>query len=95
MRRNLPNSCAQWPELHTIIYLVNYVAADVLLTSYSTVAAAITDEFHLEQLKLREQLMKAITLVHLTTYIWVSPNHIGFPAINAHIKERTQSCARL
>lgn len=83
-RRNLPDNCVQWPELHTLIHSVNYMAADVLPTSHSTVAAAISNEFHLKQFKVREQLLKAITPIHLTTDTWTSPNDIELQAINAH-----------
>jgi hypothetical protein len=84
IRRNLPDNCVQWPELHTLIHTVNYMATDVLPTSHSTVAAAISDEFHLKQSKIREQLLNAITPIHLTTDTWTSPNDIEFQAINAH-----------
>jgi len=74
----------QWPELHTLIHAVNYMATDVLPTSHSTIAAAISNEFHLKRSKVREQLLEAITPIHLTTDTWTSPNDIEFQAINAH-----------
>lgn len=81
-RRNLPDNCVQWPELHT--HAVNYMATDVLPTSHSTISAAISNQFHLKQSKVQEQLLKAITPIHLTTDTWTSPNGIEFQAINAH-----------
>ena len=78
------DNCVQWPELHTLIHAVNYMATDVLPTSHSTIAAAISNEFHLKRSKVREQLLEAITPIHLTTDTWTSPNDIEFQAINAH-----------
>lgn len=83
-RRNLPDDCVEWPELHTLVHSINYMATDVLPTSHSTVAAAIAEDFHVKQLQIREQLARAITPIHLTTDTWTSPNDIEFQAINAH-----------
>lgn len=83
-RRNLPDDCVEWPELHTLVHSINYMATDVLPTSHSTVAAAIAEDFYVKQLQIREQLARAITPIHLTTDTWTSPNDIEFQAINAH-----------
>jgi hypothetical protein len=83
-RRNLPDDCVEWPELHALVHSTNYIATDVLLTSRSTVAAAIAEDFYVKQLQIREQLARAITPIHLITDTWTSPNDIEFQAINAH-----------
>lgn len=83
-RRNLQDDCVKWPELHTLVHSVNYMATDILPTSHSTVAAAVAENFHVKQLQIREQLARAITPIHLITDTWTSPNDIEFQAINAH-----------
>ncbi|KAI6788289.1 hypothetical protein KC361_g9125 [Hortaea werneckii] len=83
-RRNLPDDSVEWPELHTLVHSVDYMATDILPTSHSTVAAAIAENFHVKQLQIREQLARAITPIHLITDTWTSPNDIEFQAINAH-----------
>lgn len=95
-RRNLPDDCVEWPELHTLVHSVNYMATDILPTSHSTVVAAIAEDFHVKQLQIREQLARAITPIHLTTDTWTSPNDIELQAINAHyIGEDSKLCKAL
>lgn len=47
-RRNLPNDCLEWPELHTLVQSISYMATDVLPTSHSTVAAAVAEDSHVK-----------------------------------------------
>lgn len=53
-RRNLPDDCVEWPEPHTLVHSVNYMATDILPTSHNTVSAAIAEDFHVKQLQVRE-----------------------------------------
>lgn len=95
-RRNLLDDCVEWPEPHTLVHSVNYMATDILPTSHNTVSAAIAEDFHVKQLQVREQLAKAIAPIHLMTDTWTSPNDIEFQAINAHyVGADSKNCTRL
>lgn len=47
-RRNLPDNCVEWPELHTLVHSVNSMTTDILPTSHNTVSAATAENFHVK-----------------------------------------------
>jgi hypothetical protein len=69
--------------IHTLFRSVNYMTTDVLPTSHSTRATAITNEFHLIQCNVREKVLEAITPIYHSTDTWTLSNDIKFRPIDA------------
>lgn len=82
--RDLPLSFVEWPETHTLINAINYQAAGCIWSSHQTTACRVSTTFRLRQQQLRRQLQQSLSLIHLTTDTWHSPNNKELQSITAH-----------
>jgi hypothetical protein len=81
---DLPLSFVEWPETHTLINAINYQAGGCIWTSHQTTAYRVSTTFRLRQQQLRRQLQQSLSLVHITSDTWHSPNNKEFQSITAH-----------
>ena len=88
VRRDLPHRSVTWPELHSFVHTINYMATGCLPTSATTVGYSIKVTFRQKQLQVREALQSALSLIHITTDTWNSPNSKELQAFNAHFVDK-------
>lgn len=84
IRHDLPHNSVSWPELHTFVHTINYMASDILPTSSATVRSSITATFKQKQKHLKNMLQNAQSRIHITTDTWHSPASAELQAINNH-----------
>jgi hypothetical protein len=84
VNHDLPVSTVEWPELHTFVRAINPEATNCLWTSHQSVSNHIGLTFDLQREQLKESLQQSLSLIHLTTDTWHSPNHTELQAITAH-----------
>lgn len=58
IRHDLPHNSVCWPELHTFVHTINYLASDILPTSSAMVRSSITATFKQKQQYLKNLLQK-------------------------------------
>ena len=63
---------------------INYIAADALPRSYSSIPHAISAAFIEHQEAVKQRLQRSLSRIHFSIDIWTSPNKIGFQAICCH-----------
>lgn len=86
---DLPFNTVEWPQFHTFIHTINYMAGGTVWTSHQSVANAIQRNFDIKQSAVKETLRQARSRIHLCTDTWHSPNHKELQAITAHFVDQT------
>ncbi len=81
VRHDLPFRAVTWPELHTLLQLVNPAVKPDILTSHSTLSSLIDDSWLRLKDLLRKRLQSAVSPIHLAADIWTSPNRFLFLGI--------------
>jgi hypothetical protein len=89
VHHDLPLSTVEWPELHTLVFALNYMATDCLWTSHKTTARHLATTFEERRHQVASLLQGAQSLIHLTTDTWHSPNFKELQAITAHFIDDT------
>ena len=84
VHHDLPLSLVEWPELHTLVYSINPEARHCLWQSHRSVATHIAVSFDMQKRRIIESLQQSLSLIHITTDTWHSPNHKELQAITAH-----------
>ena len=84
IHHDLPFSAVEWPELHTFVYSLNYMAEGCIWQSHQTTANHLEKTFQERQQQVALILRQSQSLVHLTTDTWHSPNFKELQAITAH-----------
>jgi hypothetical protein len=87
--RNLLYKVVTWPELRSLLLLVNYTCKEALINSSSTVPKIINKSFLFNKAILKQKLLSSLTLIHLLINAWTSPNWKTFVAIYAHFIKST------
>jgi hypothetical protein len=86
---DLPLSTVEWPELHTLVFAINYMATDCLWTAHKTTARHLAKTFKERRHQVARILQGAQSLIHITTDTWHSPNFKELQAITAHFIDDT------
>lgn len=81
VRYDLPFRAVQWPELHTLLQLINPAAT--VMTSHSTVCRLISSSWDTASDLLRQRLQAALSPIHIAADVWTSPNRYLFLGICA------------
>ena len=85
---DLPLNAVEWPQLHTFVHTINYMASNVIWTSRSGLTKALERNFELKQEVVKQQLQDAVSLVHLCTDTWHSPNRKELQGTTAHFVDK-------
>jgi hypothetical protein len=83
VHHDLPLNAIEWPELHTLVYTINYTASNCIWKSHRTVSQNIDKTFITKKIQLKNVLQQSKSLIHLTTDTWHSPNFKELQAITA------------
>lgn len=83
VRRNLPYTCVQWPELHALVALLNPAAEGSLVRSHTTVPRRIASEFGRQKELLKSALQASRSLIHFNIDTWTAKTMIEYQAIVA------------
>jgi hypothetical protein len=84
VRHSLPFTAIEWPQLHSLLLLINPEVEDLLIVSRRTLVSDIKECWEKEKLELKEQLQLARSKIHISLDIWTSPNTYLFLGIVAH-----------
>lgn len=87
--RNLLYKAVTWPELRSLLLLVNYTCKEALINSSSTVPKIINESFLLNKAILKQKLLSSLTPIHLSINAWTSPNRKTFIAIYGYFIKST------
>jgi hypothetical protein len=71
---DLPFYTVEWPQFHTFIHTMNYMAGGTVWTTHQSVANPIQRKFDIKQSAVKETLRHARSRIHLCTDTWRSPN---------------------
>ena len=83
VRRNLPYTCVQWPELHAFVSLLNPAAKRTIVRSHTTVPRRIASEFERQKELLKSALRASRSLIHFNIDTWTAKTMIEYQAIVA------------
>jgi hypothetical protein len=76
----------EWPEFHTILYLINpeIKESSCLPTSHNTIKADILKSWHTQREIVQRDLHVAVSPINLSLDIWTSPNNYLLLGVVAH-----------
>ena len=84
VRHSLPFTAIKWPQLYSLLLLINPEVENLLIMSRRTLVSDIKDCWEKERLELKERLQYARSKIHISLDIWTSPNTYLFLGIIAH-----------
>jgi hypothetical protein len=82
-RRNLPHNMVEWPEFRAFCAVLNPESLDFISQSHSSVPRLIARSYRAHQIRLREVLAEAQSVIHFNVDVWSSPNKKGLLAVTA------------
>ena len=87
VKRTLPFSAVEWPELEEIIH------PDIHLPTRQTITKKTHELYQEKKDVVRQRLQSAISSIHISLDIWTSPNRLLFLATCGHFVDRDQEKA--
>lgn len=91
VRRSLPLRATSWPELHHLLLVANPETEGALPTSHNTIRLYIQKGWLEAQAKIKDDLLKAQSKIHLGVDVWTSPNTHLFLGITAHFVRKGEA----
>jgi hypothetical protein len=84
VRRSLPFTAVEWPELHALLILLNPDVRSMIPTQHRTIRADIQTSWATQKHELAQTLRTARSRINVSLDIWTSPNTHLFLGVVAH-----------
>lgn len=88
--RNLPFRVVEWLEFHALCQALNPESSNCITTAHSQLAQKINHSWKSAQDIIRKKLQSALSSIHLSLDIWISPNRYLLLGICAHFVDHSQ-----
>ena len=73
-RRRLPYNFVTWPETYALLYSVNYLAPEFMITASSSASSHVKTSFTKHKATVKRLIHGARSLIHFSCDLWTSPN---------------------